>query len=54
MILEVQASSRAAALELVDPVNREPKTLEQAPHGSAVGSAPEGDRADFAGGENLR
>jgi hypothetical protein len=52
MIHEIQTSSRAAGLKLVDPVNWEPKALEQASYGSTVGSAPEGDGVDFAGGEN--
>jgi hypothetical protein len=54
MIDEVQRSRHAAGLELVDPVNWEPKTLEQPSYDSAVGSAPEGDGVDFASGENLR
>jgi len=54
VIHEVQASSRAAGLKLIDQVNRHPETLEQAPHGAAVGSAPQGDGVDVAAGEKPR
>src|SRR5579863_6415983 len=52
MVDKIQASRRSAGLELIDPMNREPKALEQGPYCAAVGSAPQRDRVDVAAGEN--
>jgi hypothetical protein len=53
MIYKIEASSQAAGLELVDPMDREAETPKQASDGSAVGSAPQGDYVDLTAGKNL-